>query len=88
MPIIRPSSDLRNHFNKISELCHDQAQPVFITRNGKNDLVVMSNALFEKNQNQLELYSKISEAEYISKNTDNRIAHKDLMKKIRDRING
>ncbi len=46
MPIIKPISDLRNHFNEISEICHRDGQPVFITKNGKGDLVVMSLARF------------------------------------------
>ncbi len=44
MPIIRPVSDLRNNFNEISELCHAGNEPVFITRQGKGDMVVMSHA--------------------------------------------
>jgi len=42
MPLIRPISDLRNRAMEISELCHKEGQPVFITRNGKGDMVVMS----------------------------------------------
>ena len=41
MPVIRPITDLRNT-NEISEICHKQQQPVFITKNGYGDLVVMS----------------------------------------------
>ena len=38
MPNIRPSADLRNRYNEISTFCHDSAEPVFITKNGKGDL--------------------------------------------------
>ena len=41
MPLIRPMSDLRNRANDISELCHKEDQPVFITKNGKGDLISM-----------------------------------------------
>ena len=44
MPNIRPSSDLRNKYNEISEFCHKYNEPVFITKNGTGDLVLMSNA--------------------------------------------
>jgi len=44
MPHIRPISDLRNHAHEISDLCHEEREPVFITRNGKGDMVVMSQA--------------------------------------------
>ncbi len=42
MPIIRPSSDLRNRYSEISEFCHEHSEPVYITKNGHGDLVVMS----------------------------------------------
>ena len=42
MPIIRPSSDLRNNYNEISTICHHTKSLVYITKNGAGDLVVMS----------------------------------------------
>lgn len=48
MPNIRPSSDLRNHYNEISEFCNTYQEPVFITKNGTGDLVVLSNAEYER----------------------------------------
>jgi PHD/YefM family antitoxin component YafN of YafNO toxin-antitoxin module len=53
MPKIRSSADLRNNYNEISTFCHDYAEPVFITKNGKGDLAVMS-ARFD-------LYAKLQE---------------------------
>ncbi|HUW64935.1 MAG TPA: type II toxin-antitoxin system prevent-host-death family antitoxin [Spirochaetia bacterium] len=63
MPNIRPISDLRNKANEISELCHREREPVFITKNGVGDLVVMSIESYERQQALLELYGKLSEAE-------------------------
>lgn len=63
MPRIRPISDLRNRANEISELCHRYGEPVFITKNGKEDLVVMSQAAYDQRQARLELYAKLDEAE-------------------------
>lgn len=48
MAIIRPCADLRNNYNEISKLCHETSQPVYITKNGYNDLVLLSNEAFEK----------------------------------------
>jgi len=48
MPNIRPSSDLRNKYNEISEFCNTYHEPVFITKNGAGDLVVMSNQEYER----------------------------------------
>ena len=47
MPIIKSITDLRNT-NEISEICHKQQQPVFITKNGYGDLVVMSMETYEE----------------------------------------
>ena len=44
MPKIRSSADLRNNYNEISTFCHDYAEPVFITKNGKGDLAVAARA--------------------------------------------
>ena len=47
MPKIRPITDLRNT-NEISEICHSQSEPVFITKNGYGDLVIMSIETYER----------------------------------------
>ena len=47
MPKIRPITDLRNT-NEISEICHSENEPVFITKNGYGDLVIMSMETYEK----------------------------------------
>jgi len=59
MPTIRPSADLRNNYNEISDFCHEYTEPVFITKNGKGDLVVMSMETYELLSGKLELYSSI-----------------------------
>jgi prevent-host-death family protein len=63
MPKIRPISDLRNNANEISEFCRNAREPVFITKNGVGDMVVMSIETYERQQAQLELYAKLAEAE-------------------------
>jgi prevent-host-death family protein len=61
MPTIRPSSDLKNSYNELSEICHRYHQPVYITKNGKGDLAVMSIEAYEKLVGRLELYALIEE---------------------------
>lgn len=61
MPTIRPSADLRNNYNDISEFCHTYAEPVFITKNGKGDLAVLSIETYEKLCGKLELYQLLEE---------------------------
>ena len=57
MPNIRSSADLRNSYNDISEFCHTYSEPVFITKNGKGDLAVMSIETYEQLIGRFELYS-------------------------------
>lgn len=62
MPQIRPITDLRNT-NEISELCHKNNEPIFITKNGYGDLVVMSIETYERQIALAEVYKKLGEAE-------------------------
>ncbi len=59
MPTIRPSADLRNNYNEISNFCHTYSEPVFITKNGKGDLAIMSIEDYEKICGRTELYKLI-----------------------------
>ena len=61
MTNIRPSSDLRNKYNEISEFCHKYQEPVFITKNGAGDLVVMSHAEYERLSGRQELRRMLDE---------------------------
>ena len=61
MANIRPSSDLRNKYNEISEFCNAYNEPVFITKNGTGDLVVLSNAAYERLCARDELHRLIDE---------------------------
>ena len=61
MPTIMPIRDLRNT-SEISELAHKKQEPIFITKNGYSDLVVMSAELYEK----IVLENKIDQAIYES----------------------
>lgn len=62
MPQIRPITDLRNT-NEISELCHTRQEPVFITKNGYGDLVVMSIESYEALVENARIDAAIAEAE-------------------------
>ena len=61
MPTIKSSADLRNNYNEISTFCHNYPEPVFITKNGKGDLAVMSIEAYEELTSRFELYSQIKE---------------------------
>ena len=86
MPIIKPISDLRNKANEISELCHSHNQPVYITRKGKGDLVVMSQAHYERMLSLLELYQKLGDAEARDAAGEKGISHSEMMRRLRASI--
>ena len=61
MARIMPSSDLRNKYNEISSFCNTYNEPVFITKNGAGDLVVMSNNEYERICAKRELFRLLGE---------------------------
>jgi len=62
MPKIVPIAELRNT-SKISQICHEQSEPVFVTKNGYGDLVIMSIETYERMLALLNVYKKLGEAE-------------------------
>jgi len=86
MPTIRPSADLRNNYNEISEFCHEYSEPVFITKNGTGDLAVMSIETYELLAGKLELYSLIDEG--LDRHKQGKVKPmKESMRCIRSRLN-
>ena len=63
MPNIKSSTDLRNNYNEISTFCHESREPVFITKNGYGDMVLMSMELFESTRKKWEVYRDIEISE-------------------------
>ncbi len=63
MPRIRPISDLRNNAAEISDFCRQTREPVYITRNGSGDMVVLNLEEYERQMALIDLYSKLAVAE-------------------------
>lgn len=61
MPTIKSSAELRNNYNEISTFCHTYPEPVFITKNGKGDLAVMSIETYEALTSRFELYGLLKD---------------------------
>ena len=88
MNMIRPVSDLRNNFADISRTVHETAQPVFLTKNGYGDMVVLSMEAFENLQFESEVYYKLQEAEREAEMTEQRYSSKDVLKAMKAVIGG
>ena len=52
-PIIKPSSELRKNYNGIAEICRSSEMPVFLTRNGEGDMVIMDIKTYGKREEDL-----------------------------------
>ena len=88
MEMIRPVSDLRNHFADISKTVHETQKPVFLTKNGYGDMVVLSMEAYENLQFDSEVYLKLQEAEKEAGQTDVRYSPKDVLKAMKEVIGG
>jgi len=86
MPHIRPVSDLRNNFAEISRIVHETGEPVFLTKNGYGDMVVMSMEAYERKLFESEIYFKLKEAELEAKTTNKRFSHDEVFSDLRSRL--
>lgn len=88
MPSIRPISDLRDNANEISDYCRQTKQPVYITRDGTGDMVVLSIEEYDRQQGLIDLYGKLSVAdEEIASGVPGEDFHA-LSKQLRERVHG
>jgi prevent-host-death family protein len=88
MNMIRPVSDLRNNFAEISKTVHETAQPVFLTKNGYGDMVVLSLEAFENMRFESEVYFKLREAEREAAHTNKRYSSKEVLAAMKEAIRG
>ena len=88
MKLIRPVSDLRNNFAEISKTVHETSQPVFLTKNGYGNMVVLSMEAFQNMQFESEVYFKLLEAEKEAEHTQKRYSSKDVLRAMKETIEG
>jgi prevent-host-death family protein len=86
VPNIRPVSDLRNHYGELMDDVHKSNEPVFLTRNGVGDAVLMSIDAYKTQQKrddyQWEVYYKLKEAEEQAKIDPRRYSHEEIWSRI------
>lgn len=86
--IIKASAALRNDYTTISNLAKQTKQPIYITKNGEGDLVLMSIDTFEKREQMLDLRAKILQAEQERINGAETISVSEARKRLRERAHG
>ena len=84
--MIRPVSDLRNNFADISRTVHETAKPVFLTKKGYGDMVVMSMEAYESLRFESEVYAKLQAAEREAELTDARYSPKEVFEAMRAQL--
>ena len=61
--VIKPTTSLRTELGEITRICKENAEPVYLTKNGEGELVIMSIDAFEKREAMLDLRAKLMEAD-------------------------
>lgn len=83
MPQIIPIKELKNT-SEISDLCHKTNEPIYVTKNGYGDMVIMSIEKYESTLKKLEMYQDIGISEYqidIGETKDAKLAIREMRKK-------
>ena len=86
MPQIRPVSDLRNKFTEISRIVHEDKEPVFLTKNGYGDMVVMSFDDYRERKFVHDVDMKLLKARDEAIRIDKRLSHDEVMEHMREII--
>lgn len=85
--LIKASAALRNDYATISALAKETNEPIYITKNGEGDLVLMSIDAFEKREQILQLRSKVLQAEQERVEGEATISVLEARKRLRNRAN-
>lgn len=83
--IIKSSTVLRNDYGQISNLAHERQEPIYITKNGEGDLVVMSIDAFEKREELIRLKARLDAAEHSRLSGEHTISLEDARKRLAEK---
>lgn len=83
--LIKASAALRNDYAAISALAKETKEPIYITKNGEGDLVLMSIDAFEKREQMLQLRARVLQAEQERIDGEPTISVSEARKRLRER---
>ena len=85
---IKSSTTLRNEYNEIANLCKESGEPVYLTKNGEGDLVVMSIEAYNVREEMLDLREKLLTAEMQKLNGAKTYSANEVSKRLKELIDG
>lgn len=83
---IKPSAAIRQNYNEIADLCKVTGEPVYLTKNGEGDLVVMDIDSFDQRTKRLELREKLLEIAEQRNYGIQGVSAKEISDKLRERV--
>jgi PHD/YefM family antitoxin component YafN of YafNO toxin-antitoxin module len=86
IPQIRPVSDLKNNYSEIALILKESVQPIFLTKNGHGEMVLMSMDGYAELMTRFDIELKLKEAENEAARTDVRYSHGDVMSEMRKKV--
>lgn len=84
--IIKPISDLRTKLSEISKVVHETHKPIYLTKNGYGDMVLMSMDAYQEMMEENEIYLKMKESEIYAEMTSKRLTRSEVFDDLHEYI--